>query len=87
MALHLLIVQPGGDVTLNGEMLIVRYPAGDVDVVSTKLKDWEQKLHSALYDLYQCSDDLADGDEFMLRGRVRFVCEGVHVSQCDRSLV
>lgn len=88
MALHLLTIERGtGNVLLNGEMLIVRYPEGDCDVVSTKLKDWRDKLHRALYDEYQCSEVLRDGDQFMLQGRIRYECEGVHVTQCDKSLV
>lgn len=88
MALHLLTIERGtGNVLLNDEMLIVRYPEGDCDVVSTKLPKWEKKLERALYDEYQCSEVLKEGDEFMLRGRVRFECVSFHVLPCDRSLV
>ena len=87
MATHLLFVEQNGDVTHNGELLIVRYPDGDVDVVNTKLAKWRDKLHSALYDAYQSSEVWKDGDRFALQGRARYKCESFHVVQCDESLV
>lgn len=87
MALHLLLIDKDRNVRLNGALLIVRYPEGDVDVVNTKMKDLDRNLHRALYDEYQCSEVLREGDEFAFRSRVRFECSGVHVLECDRSLV
>ena len=37
------------------------------------------ELHNALYDLFQCHDDLKQGDTFSLDGRVLYRCDGVHV--------
>jgi hypothetical protein len=59
----------------NNTMLLVRYPEGDCDTVS----HCNEKMHSALYDLYQTSDVLKDGDTFAINGRVVFRCYGVHV--------
>ena len=56
-------------------ILIVRYASGDVDTVS---EDGEN-LHHALYDLYQTSDGLRDGDTFSVDGRIMYRCEGFHV--------
>jgi hypothetical protein len=87
MAQHLLLVDPEGDITLNGEMLLVRYPDGDCDVASVLLEGWEEKLLRALYDEYQCSDVLKDGDRFVLLGRIKFKCESYHVVPCDEEYV
>ena len=56
-------------------MLIVRYPEGDCDLVHGR----DKNMHRALYDLYQTSDALKDGDEFAIDGEVVYYCEGVHV--------
>ena len=85
--LHFLLIEKGGDITLNGQMLIVRYPEGDVDVLNTKLKNLDEKMRRCLYDEYQVSDVLKDGDEFAFRGRVKFACEGIHVVSRERLLV
>lgn len=55
--------------------LLVRYPEGDCDTIKGKGK----KMLSALYDLYQTSDALKDGDTFSLGGKPAFMCSGVHV--------
>lgn len=79
MAQHHLIAAARGDIWLNDEMLIVRYPEGDCDVINRKMDGFSEHLHHALYDAYQCSDILKDGDEFVLAGKVVFRCSGVHV--------
>jgi hypothetical protein len=56
-------------------MLMVRYPAGDADTVARR----GEPMHRALYDLYQTCEGLHDGDEFALRGKVVYRCEGIHV--------
>jgi hypothetical protein len=56
-------------------MLLVRYPEGDCDQVS----HCNEKMHSALYDLYQTSDALKEGDAFAIDGRVVFRCVSFHV--------
>jgi len=70
---------PNGDCYLQDQMLIVRYDEGDCDVVNRHMEGFMKHLHHALYDEYQCSDVMKDGDEICLYGRVRFRCEGVHV--------
>lgn len=57
-------------------LLIVHYPEGDVNTVSTGPGE---RMHRALYDLYQVNDALKDGDEFLLQGKVVYRCQGVHV--------
>jgi len=63
------------------ELLIVRYNEGDVDTIS---KDGENMYH-ALYDLYQTSDALKDGDVFTLDGVAIYKCEGVHVIELTQT--
>ena len=60
-------------------LLNVRYEGGDFDMVT----DNDQKMHEALYDLYQCNDNLKDGDTFTLDEVVVYRCEGVHVVKVD----
>ena len=45
---------------LNGELLIYRYKAGDIDVVNGRTP--KDKLYSALYDHTQVFDGFKDGD-------------------------
>jgi hypothetical protein len=67
---------------LCGDILLVVYPAGDCDVIRGDSPP--EKLHRALYDYYQCSDELKDGDEIALPdGTVFARCEGVHVVRVD----
>lgn len=56
------------------DMLMVR---GREDV--TLVRDTGAAMHRALCGLYQCSDDLQDGDSFQHQGRVLYRCIGVHV--------
>lgn len=56
-------------------ILLVRYDAGDCDSIVQN----DKNMHSALYDLYQTSDSLKDGDTFSLDGKVVYVCQGVDV--------
>lgn len=56
-------------------MLIAFYDAGDCDTVSRKGK----LMHRALYDLFQTSDALHDGDAFAINNKIAYRCEGVHV--------
>lgn len=58
----------------NGELLIYRYPEGDIDTI---MKD-QDMMHGALYDLYQVHDDLKDGDTFVTEFG-NFECQGIHV--------
>lgn len=55
-------------------MLIYSYPGGDID---TRMKD-AHMMYAALYDLFQCHDDLKDGDIFQTEFGT-YHCEGVHV--------
>lgn len=79
MTANYLHVGPNGDIWLNDEMLIVMYPEGDCDVVNKKMDGFKDHLHHALYDTYQCSEYLAEGDQFFLAGKLIARCEGVHV--------
>jgi len=63
--------------------LMVRYPAGDVDLVTGRGKSLYEKLHRALYDLYQTHDGLHEGDIFLLKGKPVFQCCGYHVRALD----
>ena len=79
MTKHHLNIGAGGNVWLQDKILIVRYPEGDYDIVNRKMGGFIDHLHRALYDEYQCSEVLKDGDEFILAGKVVFRCESVHV--------
>lgn len=57
-------------------MLLVLYPEGDCDTVS---EPGSKQMHRALYDLFQVSDTLKDGDCFTLDGCPVYRCDGVHV--------
>ena len=59
----------GGD-----EVLIYRYPEGDID---TLLQD-HGMMHGALYDLFQVTESLKQGDVFLTEFG-NFQCQGVHV--------
>ena len=59
----------------NDTMLIVRYDSGDCDTIQSI----GENMHHALYDLYQTSDTLKDGDEFSIDGTVVYRCQGIHV--------
>lgn len=68
-----------GTFYLHDQMLLVFYPEGDCDTVGPKTK--KALLHRALYDAYQCSDVLKDGDTIALpSGKEIARCEGVHVN-------
>jgi len=56
-------------------LLLAIYEAGDCDTVRANGKT----MHRALYDLYQTSDELHDGDTFAINGEVAYRCDGVHV--------
>lgn len=55
------------------EMLLFRYEEGDCDHPQTV-----DQMHSCLYDLYQCNEQLKEGDEFETPFG-NFVCKSVHV--------
>lgn len=55
-------------------ILIYRYPEGDID---TFMKD-SRMMHEALYDLFQVTDALSQGDTFETEFGT-FVCDGIHV--------
>lgn len=55
-------------------LLIYAYPGGDID---TRMKD-AHMMYAALYDVFQCYDELKDGDIFNTEFGT-FRCEGVHV--------
>lgn len=55
-------------------ILIYHYDGGDID---TLMKDANMML-GALYDLFQVSDNLHDGDTFDTTFG-EFICQGVHV--------
>lgn len=80
MAQHVITSDANGKLELDGDLLIHRYPEGDVDVVSRD--NAEQLLIPTLYDEYQMSDTIKDGDEFVLDGKVIARCEGIHVIAC-----
>ncbi len=81
MTIHKLVSKEGV-YHLEDEMLIVRYPEGDIDTIGPKSS--KKNLHRALYDHYQCSDVMEDGDQIAnSRGRVIARCEGVHVVMED----
>ena len=56
-------------------MLLVIYDSGDCDTVTEP----GERMHRALYDLYQTTDSVRDGDVFCIDGVPRYRCEGVHV--------
>jgi hypothetical protein len=56
-------------------LLLVRYPEGDCDTVG----DVGENMHKALYDLYQTSDVLKDGDTFSCNNVTIYKCSGVDV--------
>lgn len=59
----------------NDTMLLVIYDAGDCDTVRQN----DELMHRALYDLFQTNDQLEDGDVFILAGKPVYRCEDVHV--------
>lgn len=63
-------------------LLIKRYPAGDVDTICAEHPNMEH-LHSALYDLYQGSKQIKEGDNFELDGKILFKTESFHVVRAD----
>ena len=65
-------------VELPDEVLLVMYEAGDCDVAYGPAGA-ESLLHRALYDLYQTSDDIKEGDQFLIDGKVAFYTESFHV--------
>lgn len=76
------LVSKDGCYYLLGKLLIVFYPAGDIDVAGPKTS--KKNLHRALYDFYQCEGKMKPGDEIInSRGRVIARCEGVHVVMED----
>ena len=60
-------------------LLLVYSKQGDVDTVSEN----DRNMHEALYDLYQISEYLKDGDVFTIDGNVIYHCEGLHVVKVD----
>lgn len=76
------LVSKNGHYHLCGEMLLIRYKAGDIDFAGPKTS--KKNLHRALYDFYQCSDVMKDGDEILnSRGRVIARCVSFHVVMED----
>lgn len=63
----------------NDAVLIYRYPGGDID---TRMRD-KDMMHSALYDLFQCNDDLKSGDIFETEFGT-FFCDGIHVHEVQQ---
>lgn len=61
------------------DTLLVVYGAGDCDTVSEP----GELMHRALYDTYQTSEGLKDGDTFSLDGKVVYACSGVHVVEAE----
>lgn len=55
-------------------LLIYHYPGGDID---TRMMD-AHMMFAALYDLFQCYDELKDGDTFNTEFGI-YHCMGVHV--------
>ena len=57
-----------GDLYLGEEILIVMYPAGDCDTISWPFTEPRHatQLEKALYDLYQCTEELKEGDTVLL---------------------
>lgn len=81
MTVHKIEVK-NGVYYLEGKLLICFYSGGDVDCIGPKSP--KKNLHSALYDHYQTSETMKDGDEIAnSRGRVIARCEGVHVVMVD----
>ena len=78
-AIGLRDIDPNPEWSKSNTVLLVRYENGDCDTVANN----DQKMHEALYDLYQCNDNLKDGDTFTLDGVVVYRCEGVHVVKVD----
>lgn len=63
------LTEEDGDLYLNGQMLIMRYPEGDCDTVEwpkpeEKVAEWEKRLESALFDLREMG--FWEGDEVEL---------------------
>lgn len=58
--------------------IIVRHQEGDIDTISATKPNMAH-LISALYDLYQVSDVIKNGDVFSLNGQIIARCVDVHV--------
>jgi len=71
---HYVMGLKDGYSSYNDQMLIYRYDGGDID---TRMTNQEMML-GALYDLYQCNDNLKDGDTFETEFGM-YQCFGVHV--------
>lgn len=82
MAKEIKIVRNDGVFNILGEPLIVFYDEGDVDVIGPKSED--RYFHRALYDLYQVSDDIKEGDFFTLDNHKIAECVSVHVRWLGR---
>lgn len=84
MSRYIVALGPYGRFCLNGSILIHRYRSGDIDTID--LNTPMHMLLGCLYDEFQTSDLLEDGDEFALlktkgNGEVIVIasCEGFHV--------
>lgn len=81
MTIHKIEVKDG-TYYLEDQIMLIFYRGGDVDTVGTKTS--KKNLHRALYDHYQCSETMKDGDQIAnSHGRVIARCEGVHVVMED----
>jgi hypothetical protein len=55
----------------------------------SKYGTWQDAIHASLYDAFQVSEELKDGDTFVAeyRGEVaRFACDGIHVVKLQEVL-
>lgn len=69
--------------TINNELyvhskILVVHHQGDVDTISSSAPNMKD-LVSSLYDLYQVSNNIHDGDQFALHGEIIAKCVGVTV--------
>lgn len=67
-----------GKLALDGELILVVYPAGDCDYISWPLTK-PTNLARALYDAHQCMGFFSDGDTVLLPDGSQFgEIKGVH---------
>lgn len=67
-----------GMLYVGDQLLIVHHLDGDVDTIDANAPNMTH-LVSSLYDMFQTSDAIHDGDYFSLNGKIIAKCEGVHV--------
>lgn len=67
------ILEHDGVMYLEGQVMLIQHPEGDYSNVT------RDTLIEALYDEYQCSDTIKDGDQFEFEGSIVAYCSGVHV--------